>query len=160
MTFLVGLDQYLYLAPRSLMETPWFVSFQYWHDRILRSPGRGDFTNLGSVACDAQPGCGRRGYIIGGASNVFNGLRDQSRNIITLFMFNDFLPGRTLHVEFFGLAEFGRQRAQWFRAVLGYAFNGQLSARVGTNLVRGKQTSFFGQFKKNEVVFTEIKYTF
>jgi hypothetical protein len=160
LTFLIGLDQYLYLLPRSWMETPWFVSFQYWHDRILRKPREGEFTNLGSVPCDAQPGCGDSGYIIGGATNLFNGLRDQSRNVITLFMFNDFLPGKVLHVELFMLAEFGRQNAQWFRAVVGYNFNNHLSARLGTNQIFGKQDSFFGQFKRQKTIFTEIKFTF
>lgn len=161
MTFLVGLDQYLYLTPRSWIETPWFVSFQFWHDRILREPGPGEFTNLGSGPCQAHPGCGNEGYLIGGGTSLFNGLRDQSRNVVTLFMFNDFLPGKTLHVEFFGLHEFGSpQRATWLRGVVGYNFNSNLSARLGVNAVWGERTSFFGQFEKNDSIFTELKYTF
>lgn len=161
MTFLVGLDQYLYLTPRSWIKTPWFVSLQYWHDRILREPGPGEFTNLGSVPCQATPDCGDTGYLIGGGTSLFNGLRDQSRNVVTLFMFNDFLPGKTLHVEFFGLHEFGsRQRASWLRGVVGYNFNSHLSARLGINAVWGERTAFFGQFEKNDSIFTELKYTF
>ena len=38
---LVGLDQYLYIGPTSFIKTPWFTSFQYWHDEILRDPGPG-----------------------------------------------------------------------------------------------------------------------
>jgi hypothetical protein len=160
-TFLIGLDQYLYLSPRSWIETPWFVSFQYWRDEILDEPGKGDFTNLGSVACAAQPGCGREGYIIGGEYNLFNGLRDQNRDVVTLFMFNDFLPGKTLRVEFFALHEFGeRQDGTWLRFLLGYNFTTNFSARLGTNFIWGNKDSFFGQFRKNDVVFTELKYTF
>ena len=159
-TFLIGLDQYLYLTPRSLIETPWFVSFQYWGDYITRSPGVGRHTHLGTPACDIQPRCGRKGYIIGGQSNTYIDLRSQNRNIVTLYMFNDFLPGKTFRVELFGLQEFGAQKASWFRGLVGYQFNGNLSARLGVNVVWGRKQSFFGQFRDNDVVFGEIKYTF
>ncbi len=161
LTTLLGLDQYLYIGPKSFIKTPWFVSFQYWRDEILRDPGPGLHTNLGSVACAAQPGCGREGYIIGGETNGFNGLRDQSRNVLTLFMFNDFLPGKTLHVELFGLQELGsRQKATWVRGVVGYALNSKMSARVGINVIGGRRSSFFGEFQSNDSAFMELKYTF
>lgn len=158
-TYLIGLDQYLYLAPRSVFETPWFVSFQFWQDWILDRPIRGEFTNLDSPACALQPGCGKRGYIDIGAFNLFNGLRQQQRSVLTLFMFNDFLPGKTLHVELFGLQEL-EQQGTWFRALVGYSFTTALSARLGTNQVWGPRDTFFGQFKKNDHFFTEVKYTF
>lgn len=158
-TYLIGLDQYLYLTPRSWVETPWFVSFQFWQDWILRKPGRGKATNLDSVACELQPGCGDRGYIIGGEWNLFNGLRDQHRSIVTLYMFNDFLPGKTLRVEIFGLHEF-EQKGSWLRFVLGYNFTNNFSGRVGTNILFGDNDAFIGQFKGNDVVFTELKLTF
>jgi len=161
LTTLVGLDQYLYIGPRNMVETPWFVSFQYWRDHIMRDPGPGRFTHLGSVACLAQPNCGDEGYIIGGATNMFNGLRDQTRDVITLFMFNDFLTGKTLHVELFGLYEFGQwQEAAWFRGLVGYNFNSNVTGRVGVNVVGGKKHAFFGQFEDNDSVFFEVKYTF
>ena len=159
---LVGLDQYLYIGPRSWFKTPWFTSFQYWRDEILRDPGPGRFTDQSSAACLAQPGCiGVDGYIIGGATTAFNGLRNRSRNVVTLFMFNDFLPGKTLHVELFGLHEFGGpQRATWFRGVVGYNFNSNVSGRLGVNVIQGKGDGFFGQFKRNDSAFAELKYTF
>jgi len=158
---LVGLDQYLYLTPRSWVETPWFVSFQWWRDEITRDAGPGQFTNLGTPACDAQPLCGRTGYIIGGAYNLFNGLRDEDRNVLTLFMFNDFLPGKTLHVELFGLHELGDdQRATWFRGLVGYNFNSAVSARVGVNIIEGHDDAFFGQFDPHDSMFMEFKVTF
>lgn len=161
LTTLIGLDQYLYIGPKSFIQTPWFVSFQYWRDEIFRDAGPGQFTNLGSVACAAQPMCGRTGYIIGGASNVFNGLRDEDRNVVTLFMFNDFLPGKTVHVELFALHELGSdQRATWFRGLVGYNWSSEFSTRLGINLIGGKQDSFFGQFKRNDSLFVEMKYTF
>lgn len=160
-TALIGLDQYLYIGPRSLFKTPWFVSGQIWRDEILRDPGQGHFTNLGSVACAAQPYCGDTGYIIGGAYNGYNGLRNRTRHVATLFMFNDFLPGKTLHVELFGLHEFShRQRATWIRALVGYNFNAQFTARVGINVVSGALDSFFGEFQRNDSLFTELKFTF
>jgi len=160
-TFLTGFDQYLYIGPRSWFETPWFTSFQYWRDEILRDPGVGQFTNIGSVACNAQPGCGNKGYIIGGESNAFNGLRNRTRNVFTLFMFNDFLPGKTLHVELFGLHELGgRQQSTWVRGVVGYAFDSHITGRVGINVVNGKGDAFFGEFKHNDSMFFELKYTF
>lgn len=158
---LIGLDQYLYLTPRSWIGTPWFVSFQYWRDEIMREPGAGRFTNFGSAACLAQPDCGDKGFIIGGANNAFNGLRGRTRDVLTLFMFNDFLPGKTLHVELFGLHELGAdQRATWVRGVVGYNFNNFLSGRVGLNYVTGKADAFFGQFEANDSVFFEMKMTF
>ncbi|MGB1885122.1 MAG: DUF1302 family protein [Gammaproteobacteria bacterium] len=158
---LIGLDQYLYIGPRSFIKTPWFVSFQYWRDEIMRDPGPGAFTNFGSPACAGQAGCGDTGYIIGGAFDAFNGLRDQRRDVITLFMFNDFLPGKTLHVELFGLHEFReRQRSTWLRAVVGYNFNRSLSGRVGINYITGKDDAFFGQFESNDSAFFEMKFTF
>ena len=160
-TALIGLDQYLYIGPRTLFKTPWFVSAQFWRDEILRDPGPGQFTNLDSLACFAEPLCGEKGYIIGGAYNGFNGLRNRTRNVATLFMFNDFLPGKTLHVELFGLHEFShRQRATWIRALVGYNFNAQLTARVGVNVISGALDSFFGQFQRNDSLFTELKFTF
>jgi hypothetical protein len=161
LTTLVGLDQYLYLTPRSWVETPWFVSFQYWRDQIMRKAGPGEFTRLDSVACGAQPLCGETGYIIGGASDFFNGLRDEKRDVFTLFMFNDFLTGKTLHVELFGLYEFrSRQESAWFRGVVGYNFDNHLTGRVGLNIIEGQKDAFFGQFKDNDHVFVELKYTF
>ena len=161
LTTLVGLDQYLYLAPKSWIATPWFVSFQYWRDQIFRDATPGDFVNFGTPACAGQADCGRAGYIIGGATNAFNGLRDDDRNVITLFMFNDFLPGKTVHVELFALRELGSdQRATWFRGLVGYNWNSEFSTRVGVNLVGGKDRSFFGQFRQNDSLFMEFKYTF
>jgi hypothetical protein len=160
-TTVIGLDQYLYLGPKSLFKTPWFVSVQYWRDQILDKAGSGQFTNLGTVACDAQPGCGDRGYVIGGASTGFDGLRDETRNVLTLFMFNDFLPGKTLHVELFALHELGsRQNATWLRGVVGYNFNRTLSGRLGVNYLTGESDAFFGQFERNTSAFIELKVTF
>lgn len=158
-TYLLGLDQYLYLGPRWLFETPWFTSFQFWQDWVMDSPNAGFFTKLGSVACQNQLGCGGKGFVDIGEFDLFNGLRDQRRSIITLYMFNDFLPGKTLHVELFGLHEF-EQQGDWFRAVVGYSFFTNLSARVGYNALWGQRDSFFGQFKENDHVFTEVKLTF
>lgn len=161
LTTLIGLDQYLYIGPKSFVKTPWFVSFQYWRDEIFRDAGPGNFTNFGTPACAGQPGCGNTGYIIGGATNMFNGLRDEQRNVVTLFMFNDFLPGKTVHVELFALRELGsEQRATWFRGLVGYNWNSEFSTRVGLNIIGGKSTSFFGQFRKNDSLFVEMKYTF
>ncbi len=161
LTTLVGLDQYLYIGPKSFVATPWFVSLQYWRDEIFRNATPGNFVNFGTPACAAQPDCGREGYIIGGASNAFNGLRDEDRNVLTLFMFNDFLPGKTVHVEFFALRELGSdQRATWFRSLVGYNWNSDFSTRIGLNLIGGKSKSFFGQFRKNDSLFVEMKYTF
>lgn len=161
LTTLIGLDQYLYIGPKSVVATPWFVSLQYWRDQIFRDAGPGRFTNLGSPACAAQPDCGRTGYIIGGATNVFNGLRDEDRNVVTLFMFNDFLPSKTLHVELFVLRELGDdQRSTWFRGLVGYNWNSEFSTRIGTNIISGKSKSFFGQFTDNDSLFVEMKYTF
>lgn len=158
-TYLIGLDQYLYLMPRSWVETPWFVSFQFWQDWILRDAGRGRYTNLGTPACEGTPGCGDKGYIIGGEYDLFNGLRDQRRSIVTLYMFNDFLPGKTLRVELFGLHEFEKE-GTWFRFVVGYNFTSNLSARLGTNVIFGNRDSFIGQFDQQDVVFSELKFTF
>lgn len=158
-TYLIGLDQYLYLAPRWVFETPWFTSFQFWQDWVTESPNAGAFTKLGSVACQNQLGCGRKGYVDIGEFDLFNGLREQQRSIVTLFMFNDFLPGKTLHVELFGLHEF-EQQGTWFRGVLGYNFMTNVSARVGYNALWGVRDSFFGQFKENDHFFTEVKLTF
>lgn len=161
LTTLLGLDQYLYIGPKDFIATPWFVSFQYWRDEIFRDAGPGSFTNFGTPACAGQEDCGRRGYIIGGATDAFNGLRDEDRNVITLFMFNDFLPGKTVHVELFALRELGSdQRATWFRGLVGYNWNSNFSSRVGLNLIGGKSKSFFGQFRKQDSLFVELKYTF
>jgi len=76
-------------------------------------------------------------------------------------MFNDFLPGKTLHVELFGLHEFGgRQAGTWMRALVGYNFNNAVSARVGANIISGQEDGFFGQFERNRSIFTELKVTF
>ncbi|MGD9765709.1 MAG: hypothetical protein AB7V27_18600, partial [Candidatus Binatia bacterium] len=158
-TFMLGLDQYLYLAPRNIIGTPWFTSWQIWQDWTIDKPGKGAYTKLDSQACANQPGCGKRGWIELGQYNLFKGMRQQQRTITTLFMFNDFLPGKVLHVELFGLAEF-ENMATWFRAVVGYNFTTALSARVGTNQIWGPSSSFFGQFGENDVIFTEFKWTF
>jgi hypothetical protein len=158
---LVGLDQYIYIGPKSFVKTPWFVSAQWWRDEILRDPGPGVNTNLGSLACTVQPRCGQEGYLIGGATTFFDGQRDEVRDVFTLFMFNDFLPGKTLHVELFALHELGaKQAATWGRALVGYSFNRAVSARVGANIVTGRTDSFFGQFERNRSIFTELKITF
>ncbi len=161
LTTLIGFDQYFYIGPRSITPTPWFVSLQYWRDEILREAGPGRVTNLNSAACALQQDCGRTGYIIGGATNIFNGLRDETRNVMTLFMFNDFLSAKTLRVELFVLRELGDdQRSTWFRGLIGYNWNSNFSTRIGTNIVSGKSKSFFGQFKENDSMFLEMKYTF
>ena len=158
---MIGFDQYFYNGPRSVTPTPWFVSLQYWRDEILRDAGPGRVTNLNSAACALQQDCGRTGYIIGGATNIFNGLRDETRNVLTLFMFNDFLSAKTRRVELFVLRELGDdQRSTWFRGLVGYNWNSDFSTRLGTNIVSGKSKSFFGQFEENDSMFLELKYTF
>lgn len=157
-TYLIGLDQYLYLMPRS-WGGPWFVSFQFWQDWILRGADSGKFTKIGSDSCNRTKNCGDDGYVIGGAFDLFNGMRSEHRSIFTLYMFNDFLPGKTLRVELFGLQEV-EQKGTWFRFVVGYNFTSQFSARLGTNVIFGEKDAFIGQFGKNDVVFSELKYTF
>ena len=162
---LIGFDQYLYIGPKSLFKTPWFVSAQYWRDEILRDAGVGVNTRIGSTACNLTINCGKGGgYLIGGASaetGGFEGERGRVRDIVTLFMFNDFLPGKTLHVELFGLHEFGgSQSATWLRGLVGYNFNRAVSARVGANIITGQDDGFFGQFERNRSIFTELKVTF
>ncbi len=158
---LIGLDQYLYIGPKSFIKTPWFTSFQWWRDEILRDPGPGVSTGLTSAACSLQPHCGREGYVIGGQTDMFIGMRKRVRDVITLFMFNDFLPGKTLHVELFGLHELGGwQRSTWMRGVVGYSFNSRFSGRVGLNVIQGQKESFFGQFKRTSSAFAELKFTF
>ena len=103
--------------------------------------------------------CGRRGWGDIGSWNLFNGLRKQHRTIITLFMFNDLLPGKTLHLEFFGLHEF-ENTGTWFRGVVGYNFRTDFGVRMGINSLWGPRSSTFGQFKDNTQIFTEAKYTF
>jgi hypothetical protein len=138
---------------------PWFTSFQFYQDWILGDEQAGEFTRLGSVACENQLGCGRKGFIDLGAFDLFNGLRDRHRTIVTLFMFNDFLPGKIVHAELFGLHEF-ENGGTWFRGLLGYSFATNLSARLGYNALWGERDSVFGQFKENDHVFTEVKVTF
>ena len=62
-------------------------------------------------------------------------------------MFNDFLPSKTLHVELFGVHEFGHlQRATWVRGLVGYNFDNSMSGRVCVNLIAFAPNAFFGQF--------------
>lgn len=158
---LIGFDQYIYIGPKSFVKTPWFVSAQYWRDEILREPGPGVNNKLTSTACALQERCGEPGYLIGGASGGYEGSRGEVRDVVTLFMFNDFLPGKTLHVELFGLHEFGgRQAGTWMRALVGYSINNAVSARVGANIITGQEDGFFGQFERNRSIFTELKITF
>ena len=155
-TGLVGLDQYLYFP---FFSGPWFTSFQVYEDYVMDSPEAGRFTRLGSDACERSPYCGKKGYIDIGAFDLFNGLRDQQRTVLTLFMFNEFLSGKTLHVELFGLHEV-EQQGTWFRGLVAYVFNSSTSARVGYHQLWGQRDSFFGQFKDNQEVFTEVRWTF
>ena len=158
---LIGFDQFLYFGPKSFIKTPWFTSFQWWRDEVLRDPGPGVSTRLLSDACARQPHCGREGYVIGGEGNMFTGMRKRTRDVITLFMFNEFLPGRTVRVELFGLHELGGwQRSTWMRGVLGYSFSGRVTGRVGINVIQGQKEAFFGQFKKTSSAFAELKFTF
>ena len=158
---LIGLDQYLYIGPKRFIKTPWFTSFQWWRDEILRDPGPGVTTILNGAACSLQPHCGREGYVIGGQTNMFTGMRKRTRDVLTLFMFNDFLPGKTLHVELFGLHELGGwQASTWLRGVVGYSFNSRVTGRVGINVIQGQDEAFFGQFKKTSSAFAEMKFTF
>ena len=91
---------------------------------------------------------------------MFIGMRKRVRDVLTLFMFNDFLPGKVLHVELFGLHELGGwQRSTWLRGVVGYSFNSRFSGRVGVNVIQGKRDAFFGQFKTSSA-FAELKFTF
>lgn len=159
MTALIGLDQYLYIGPRWVFETPWFTSFQLYEDYIMSKAEEGRFTRIGSQGCERSIGCGRKGFIDIGEFDLFNGLRKRNRTILTLFMFNDFLPGKTVHVELFGLHEI-EQQGTWFRGLVGYVFNSTTSARIGYHQLWGPRDTFFGQFKDNQEVFTELKYTF
>ena len=139
--------------------TPWFTSLQFYQDWIASKASAGGETLLNSPACLAGNGCGKKGYVDIGEWSLFNGLRQQQRSIATLFMFNDFLSGKTLHVELFGLVEF-ENMATWFRFLLGYNFRTNLSVRVGTNQLWGPSSSVFGQFAANSTIFTEFKWTF
>ena len=169
-TYMLGFDQYLYLSPKGPLSlwpfkvpTPWFTSFQVWQDWILRGDSQGRFTNVTGAACANNRAvggrCGRRGWGDIGSWNLFNGLRKQHRTIVTLFMFNDLLPGKTLHLELFGLHEF-EQTGTWLRALVGYNFRTNFGVRMGINSLWGPRSTVFGQFKDNTHIFTEVKYTF
>jgi hypothetical protein len=159
LTYMLGLDQYLYLAPTWLIPTPWFTSMQFWQDWFTSKATAGGQTLLNSPACLAGNGCGKKRYVDIGQWSLFNGGRQQQRTISTLFMFNDFLSGKTLHVELFGLVEY-ENMATWFRFLLGYNFRTDLSVRAGMNFLWGPDNSVFGQFGDNKSIFTEVKWTF
>lgn len=159
LTYMIGLDQYLYIGPTWFIPTPWFTSMQFWQDWITSKASAGGETLLDSPACKAGNGCGKKGYVDLGSWSLFNGLRQQQRSISTLFMFNDFLSGKTLHVELFGLMEW-ENLSSWFRLLVGYNFRTDVSVRAGMNFLWGPNDSVFGQFGDNKTFFTEFKWTF
>ncbi len=159
LTYMLGLDQYLYIGPTWLIPTPWFTSMQFWQDWFTSRARPGSQTLRNTPQCVPSRGCGKPRFVDLGTWNLFNGGRQQQRTISTLFMFNDFLSGKTLHVELFGLVEY-ENMATWFRFLVGYNFRTDFSVRLGTNQLWGPSSSFFGQFAANNSIFTEVKWTF
>lgn len=89
---------------------------------------------------------------------IVNGQQDQTSYGLTSRIgdkwFND-----TLEAELLMFINFNRTNS-YFRPLVTYAFTDHVKGTVGGEVYQGPDDSFFGRLKKNESVFTEIRYSF
>ena len=65
----------------------------------------------------------------------------------------------TLEGEVTGMVSFGRPN-YFLRPKVVYAFSDHVKGSLGLDVYRGESNSFFGQLRKNSLLFTEMKYGF
>jgi len=82
---------------------------------------------------------------------------DQTSGFVSLMISTDYMNEK-LKPEVIGLYDWAG--GSWMlRPKLAYEFSDQIMARLGADLFGGS-TGFFGQFDKNDRVYTEVEYTF
>ena len=126
------------------LERPVFASLQYWHDLVFDS---GPCNNCGPHAHQYQDL---------GFNGGFQGLRDNYKSLLTLYLSKNWLAGDTLISEFFLLYElqFGDW---WIRPKLTWKINDLTTAALGFNIFAGSQQAPYGQWTHNTNVFIEFR---
>ena len=118
------------------LERPVFASLQYWHDLVFSS---GPCNNCGPHAHQYQDL---------GFNGGFQGLRDNYKSLLTLYLSKNWLAGDTLISEFFLLYElqFGDW---WIRPKLTWKINDLTTAAIGFNIFAGSKQTPYGQWTNN-----------
>lgn len=93
-------------------------------------------------------------YLPGGDTNI---AEDQTSGFVSLMISTDYLNEK-LKPELIGLYDWAD--GSWMlRPKVSYEFSDQITARFGGDLFGGSK-GFFGQFDKNDRLYTEVEYTF
>lgn len=88
-----------------------------------------------------------------------SGMRDAIETNLTFYIMKDYLPGDTLHFEFFVL--YDDDGAWWFRPKLKYDISDQLHITLGANFFSGNEDDpFVGESRDNDNIFTELSWGF
>jgi Protein of unknown function (DUF1302) len=129
------------------LERPVFASLQYWDDLVINVP----------KSCN---GCGPfagkfQDYGFQGGSQ---GLRNDYKSLLTLYLYKTFLPGDTVIGEFFVLYELQFQD-WWVRPKVTWKINDQTTVAVGSNVFAGGSQTPYGEWKDNTNMFVELRRT-
>ncbi len=129
------------------LERPVFASLQYWHDLVF----------------DVQKDCLECGPFAGkfqdlGFEGGSQGLRNDYKSLLTLYLYKTWLPGDTLITEFFTLYELQFQD-WWIRPKVTYKINDDTIVAVGANVFAGGKQTPYGEWKDNTDMFVELRRT-
>jgi hypothetical protein len=129
------------------LERPVFASMQYWHDVVFR-------TTKQCAACGPLAGKFEDLGFQGGNQ----GMRNDYKSLLTLYLMKNWLPGDTLITEFFMLYEL--QFADWWvRPKVTYHINDDTIVAVGANIFAGGKQTPYGEWKDNDNMFIELRRT-
>ena len=88
-----------------------------------------------------------------------SGMRDSLETDYTLYVMKDYLPGDTLHTEWFLL--YDDDGAFWFRPKVKYDVSDQFHVSLGCNFFWGQEEDpFVGESHDNDNVFVEFLWGF
>ncbi|MBW1838485.1 MAG: hypothetical protein JRI49_01010 [Deltaproteobacteria bacterium] len=136
---LLGFDKYFFID--------YWTSIQVQASYILDAHGHDSYYDLGS------------GYHGADAAGLGSGMRDALELNYTLYVMKDYLPGDTLHTEWFLM--YDDDGAFWFRPKVKYDVSDQFHVSLGANLFWGKEDDpFVGESRNNDNLFVEFLWGF
>ena len=98
-------------------------------------------------------------YYDSGSYDLGKGMRDETETTLTFYLMKDYLPGDTLHTEWYLLYE--DDGAFWFRPKVKYDVTDQFHVTLGANFFWGNEDDpFEGESHDNDNIFMELNWGF
>lgn len=150
--YMLGFDKYAFVD--------WWISIQLWQSWIINpNHWKNSYLSVAAQLKELRP----TGIIDPLGFPLFEadwtGYRDAVETLLSFYVMKDFLPSKIFHTEYFLLWDPDDDDI-WVRLKCKYDFSDAIYGTVGFNFYWGNRDASFGQFRKNDSCFIELKYCF